>query len=323
MKTASKTSAAEPTVIMARPPLTDEDFDFSSDRVPDLELMPCLLIEFLRESSTARQLELDFIEASAIATRLQQKMIDKLYARLAEIRININHKLDVPGFVERAVVSTEQFMGLLQKSWQNLHPEVKQILTLRCTEVEKAAFITTDELHTYELFKAMRLAELLYMKAFESDKQLLPTADARAPLDFLDGETGRMIFGVVADFSRYDDNAIRAALANVAEEIIKSRPKNTKPQVRKESGQGRNAEWRGILNSLGLARLYAHYTAQELKSKMPKIYDRIAKPLKDKGTTAVQKKLDSARVRFVARFHEILPFEKLPPLCLRQSRIVK
>jgi hypothetical protein len=74
-----------------------------------------------------------------------------------------------------------------------------------------------------------------------------------------------------------------------------------------------------MLNDLGLARLAGRYTARDLRKLMPEVYERVAESLSDKGTTAVQSKLRDASRRFLKRFHEILPFEKHPPLCLRRA----
>lgn len=46
---------------MTLPALTEEECNFSVDRVPDRELVPCLIREFLRESVTARQLHHDIV----------------------------------------------------------------------------------------------------------------------------------------------------------------------------------------------------------------------------------------------------------------------
>lgn len=309
----------------SRRPLTIEDYNFSAERVPDLELVSCLLFELLRESATAQHL------TQSLTEKLEERGIlgpgfgdgaTGLLKQVESLRFCINHPLNMLGFISCAVtpIPAWDFIGLLNNPWQKLRSDVKQLLTQHCTEVNKAAYISDCDSHTDQLANAM--AESVIEDSL-ADRNAPATAKAIASLDIKGSYKGRKIFGVVVDYALYDDNAIRAELDLVKEEIIKNRPKDTQPQMRKESGLGRNAEWRGMLNSLGLARLSAHYTAQELRTKLPTVYDQIAEPLTDKGTTAVQKKLDSARRRFVARFHEILLFEKDPPLCLRPSRTAK
>ena len=315
MKT-SRSSIVSPTTLVARQPLSAEDLFFPADRVLDRELVPCLLYELLRESVTARNLERDFVENLKTATANE---LDKLFARQVEIRFSINHKLDIPQFVSHIFEPRyRRAKTLATLPWQKLHPKIKNYLSEPCTRINEAAFISNNYFHTEKLAKVSREHPEIY------DLNATSVPPSRAMLDADTWAEGCMAFCVVADFARYDDNAIRAVIAtDLADEIINSRPRGLKPQVRKESGQGRIAEWRGILNSLGLARLSARFTAQELRTKMPKIYKQIAKPLADKGTTAVQKKLNGARHRFVVRFHEILPFEKHQPLCLQPSRSSK
>lgn len=296
-----------------RPPLVKEDWDFSE--VTDSELVSCLLFEYLRESPTARQLETD-LKAGANA-----EVLNRLHA----LRFKINHRLDMPRFIENALDSAwETGEELLNTPWQKLPPRAKEILIYHCERVEKPAYISTLVDEVRELSKHMLLGSYRDQKAFEVNHDAPATTYACVPLDDLDGGEGRVGFMVIVNSGRYDHNAIRAEIANdVANQIIKSLPKGVTPQVRMESGLGRLNEFRGILNSLGWARLSARYTAREIKTNMPKIYAQIAKPLGDDGHTAVQKKLDSARHRCVARFHKILPFEKHPPLFIQHSRYAK
>jgi hypothetical protein len=57
--------------IVPRQPLTEHDWNFS--RVPDSELIPCLLWEILRESPTARQLGQAWAEFNARAKEAQTR----------------------------------------------------------------------------------------------------------------------------------------------------------------------------------------------------------------------------------------------------------
>ena len=303
----------------SRPTLTEEDWNFSAERVPDSELVPCLLFEILRESATVRELTHGLIAGTTGYDADARKKMELLVG----LRININHALTAPMFL-RCIVDPNlrwEFTDLLKSPWPKLHPKTKETLILCCIEFRKAAYISDCDSQTDQLAEAMRESVIRDMLA---DSEAAATAQARTPLIVKGSYEGRVIYGIVVDFAHYDDNAIRAALVDtVVPEIIKGRPKGINPQVLVESGRGRKDEWRGILNGLGMARLSARYSAQVLMKNQPKIYSQVAESLADKGTTAVQKKLHSARARFVDRFHEILPFEKLPPLCLGQSRSTK
>ena len=313
------------TASTTRPRLTDEDYRFSEDRVPDRELVACLLFEFLRESATAQKLTRGLIEKLKSRGLLGLGFVGddatRFLKQVETLRFGINHPLDMSGFIYCALVPIPKwdFIGLLNNPWQQLRPDVKQTLTQCCTEVTKAAFISDSEIETDQLAEAMREAVIRDM---EAGKDAPLTAKAIADVVHKGSYPGRKIFGVVADYARYDDNAIRAALDLVKEEIIRNRPKGIKPQVRKESGLGRPDDWRGKLNSLGRTRLYCHYDGVDaLKRGNPTAHQWLVAGLTDKGDRAALKALADAKGRFVRAFHEILPFEKgALPLCVANSR---
>jgi len=340
----------------ARPEITDEDWNFT--RVSNNELVACLLWEFLRESPTAHHLAEDWVKWSESRNPLVQKAeaawqramqlekdpanypkaaeeadeaakaaaavndavsdaeYEKLYARQSAITININHRLNIPEYVARhfrgAFGGRELPAGL---AWQKLDRQRRKELTEVCENVNAAVFISNEPRHSDKLAVDARARP----EHWDPDATSFP--DSRTLLDADSWGEGLEAFCINVDWARYDNETILDEFNKLATEIIKTRPKGYTPQNRKGSGLQRKTEWRGMLNSLGLARLGGRYTAGELKKHMPLCYDQITKPLSDKGTTAVQKSLDGARRRFLKRFHEILPFEQEPPLCLRRPSL--
>jgi len=311
-----KANQAKPTSCApSRSPLSRTEWDFSG--VPDNELVPCLLFEYLRESATAQRLS-NALLPLAHPTKGWHDDARVLLEQVEQMRISINHPLNTPHFINMAIIPIVAWNihEQLKSPWQQLSPKPKLYLTQSCTEVDAAAYFADSDVYTDQLANAMREAVI---EDIHADKDAPAILKAMADVNLKGSYPGRKVFGIVADFARYDDNGIRAAMALRTEEIIRSRPAGIKPQFRRESGRGRNAEWRGVLNSLGMARLSVRYKAHVLRAKLPDAYAQITDSLADKGTTAAQKKLDGARNRFLNRFHKILPFEKLPPLCLNQS----
>lgn len=103
-----------------RPPLTEADWNFSPDRVPDWELIPCLLWEYLRESATVRQLALDY---SSTPARAEDRIWNKLFKKQTAIRFRINHELDIPEFVDRAFnPQYRKARNPTRLPWQKLPP---------------------------------------------------------------------------------------------------------------------------------------------------------------------------------------------------------
>ena len=336
-----------------RLPLTEEDWNFSAERVPDLELVPCLLFEFLRESATARQLEQDLIEKQRAivpptAAEFQDQWkrdnarlsgcdvnedppvpaanvaLNKQLEQLHSLRFNINHKLDMTGFISEAVAPYEKPEDLLKTPWQKLLPQTKEILVRYCTRVNKPAFISESEFDTDQLAAAMRENVRIEMEEFKANNQAPGSAVARVRLK--DGDKDCMAFLIVVDFGRYDDSAIRMALGgSVTEEIIANRPIDICPQSQSGSGQQRKSEWRGKLNGLGRTRLYCYYDGVGAIKQTNKLaHQWLLTDLQDKGDRAAMKSLADAKARFIRAFHEMLPFEqgKLP-WCVANSRFVK
>lgn len=307
---------------------TEHDWNFSADRVPPGELIPCLLWEFLRESATAQKLAQDWRAWSGHRARGKEDNQAELSARLEKLTFVLNHKLNIREFLSRArFVWTHG--ELANGPWQELHHKTKEWLREPCDRVNEPVFIGL-EMHVGELaaVAATRFQEELAripsvkgpLSVDEANKMpplKIPRARARLNHFTPPGSVYEALC-VMVDWGRYDDNAIRASFHKLTEEVIASRPKTIEPQVEKKSGKGRLTQWRGMLNSLGVARLRGYYkSAGTLKTQNSAAYTQIAESLSDKGPSAVQKKLDAGVRRFLSRFNEVLPFEGRPPLCLR------
>jgi len=305
---------------IGRPQLTEDDCNF--DRVPGRELVACLLWEYLLESQTAQELAQDWCAWVGHAARGENDNQAELFARTKTLTFKLNHKLNMPEFLIRAVGPAWGFGRLTNVPWQELHPKTKQWLVEPCERVNEPVFIGR-EMHAAQLADdAKKRLNEEFDKIRDGDTLSMPPA--RAPLRFFTVGPGWESLCVVVDWGRYDNAAIRKAFHRLGDDIIKTRPKGVKPQARTGSGLQRATELRGMLNELGLARLFGHYgSAVTLRTQNPRAYARIAKTLSDKGITAVQKKLDGATRRFLDRFHEILPFEGGSPLCVRSGRIAK
>jgi len=314
-------SKAATTLHANRPPLTEEDWNFSSDRVPDKQLVPCLLWEFLRESKTARQLAKDWIEFfTAAGVDAASRDDTSLLRRVWGLQFKLNHKLNMPAFVFHALGPAWGGRTLPDGPWQKLSPKTKQCLVELCEGVNRPVFIGTHE-DAALLAAAARRAST---DAYNKNEEAAPHLPARAMIPFTTPGTGYEALCVVVDWGRYDDNGIREGFEKLAQVVIKSRPKGIKPQVRKASGLGRKAEWRAKLNDLGLSRFSARHHARVLQREMPQAYKRIAQSLShDASATDLEKKLNRARARFEASFRSILPFEKSPPVCLAWRKQAK
>ena len=300
-----------------RPPLTVDEWDFK--KVPDTELIPCLLWEFLRESQTAQRLGREWADAfgrkdpSFDQTQLMQKTWT--------FRMVINFSINLQEFTSCAICQHFGFGGLSGVSWQKLPASCKSHLSEPC-RINPAAFIGRGRhasILARETTKKESIAEAAYTQESHPDGLAYPDSRALLPDPFRGWEA----FLLVVDWQQYDDNAIRYEFQKLASKIIGTRPKGFKPRVRKESGRGRKTEWRGKLKDLGLTRIAARYHAGQLKKEMPAAYKEIAKTISDTGPTAVQKKLDEARRRFEDSFHSLIQEEEDHPVCLAESRFKK
>jgi len=267
--------------LIPRSPLTREDWDFSI--VPDPELVPCLLWEFLRESETAHRFvnewKLREEKLGPPNPNSDPEYLERINRCFKNFRFKINHAFHQNLFIYSALNGNVPF----STPWKKIPAEPKQLLKDGVLIVERPVAIVPP---------------FGFFPMFDDQSET---------------------FRVRVRYGLYDDNAIRHEITTkFADAIIKCRPKGVAPQARQESGKGRNSEWRGMLNSLGLARLAGRYTARQLQTEMPEVYRHVAESRSDKVTSAVQNKLRDASRRFRKRFQEILPFEKRPPLCLRR-----
>jgi hypothetical protein len=314
MKQTTGNTTTQAAGIQTRSPLVPKDWDFSG--VPEIEVVPCLIWEYLRESATAQKLGAEW--SNHFFPTGSQSEQEPLWHRTHAIRLNLNHQMDINGFVEATIVQLWGYNKLANLPWQKLHLDVRKKLIERYVHVNEPVYVSTGDMHAGMLHQSLMEAT---KKADEKTPQggVLELPQARAILPALTRGEGCEAFCVVIDWGRYDNGQIEKSGVEFIRQIIKTRPKGIKPQSKTGSGLQRKTEWRGMLVSLGLARLYGRFTASELKKKMPDAYKKIAAGLSDRGTTAVQKKLDGANRRFADRFKKILAFEKHRPLCMRRS----
>jgi hypothetical protein len=283
--------------------IPESEWRFSQDRVPDSELVPCLLWEFLRESQTVSRLVSEWAKIFAAG----EKNLDQrpLRSRMEALKVRLNAPIRLSDFINHAVL-TRGFNRGIDLPWQHLAADAKKNLILTST-ANPPVFVGYD-LHASLLEQALRRKD---------DGTALLQAKAMMP----GWDNGKQLTLLVIDWGRYDDASIRAALQSLANDL--KRPEGIEPQVQKASGLGRRTEWRGKLNDLGAARLSARYSAVQLRTDMPVAFREFASKLSDRGPTALEKKLAAARRRFEASFHKLLPFEKQAPRCLAASRFTK
>jgi len=70
-----------------KPVLIEEDWNFSKERMPDDELVPCLLWEFIRESKTAQQLAQDWTRLGTTGETEPDQ--NKLNERMRALKFNL------------------------------------------------------------------------------------------------------------------------------------------------------------------------------------------------------------------------------------------
>lgn len=282
--------------------MSRDDLYFNQELIPHDELVLCVLWEFCRESPRIRTLAkewqtlapraADWMRPSKAFTCLQRQT----RALLPEINAPV-----WPESVSFEVVQLRLCIGnQLSLPWQKLPADQRKQIVHACRACPPVY-------GGYGWYHVKRLKDLL--RGTEGDTR----QDARA----VDPETQEELILLVINWKDYDDNYIRGALHRLAEQV--HRPTGIKPLLRKGSGLGRASEWRGKLKDLSIARL-SRFHARQLLKEMPDVYSQVAEGLSDKGTTAVEKRMASARRRFELSFRKILPFETVVPICLATSR---
>ncbi len=293
--------------------------------MPDNELVPCLLWEYLRESQTARQLAREWRELFTAADAAKRDQAP-LAIRTQSLPVKINHELRIPDFMYCAVAIVSGFHGLSGVSWRSLTPNAKRFLREPCESINPPAFIGL-EMHARVLAEdaTRRFNEELArtpsttgpVSLEELRKQPpLRIPEARATLNyFKQPDSHYEAFCVVVDWKRYDNSAIKTALNDLTKKILASRPAGVEPQIRSgwtKRNEGENSEWRGKLQSLGRARLHWRCDGvPHLRHAYSDAYAWLANNLgADKGNRAIGKSLSDGAARFKEAFWEILPFEK-------------
>jgi|GEM_PF-2562489 len=288
-----------------RPSLTENDWNFPKGRVPDEELIPCLLWEFLRESVTVRDIARDWAAWIALGKAAPDQT--PLSLRTQQIRPVINAPF-TDTFIHSVCAQCFGFAKWFDQPWQSLSEKTRRNLT-DSNRTNPALFVGYG-LHATGFVQAMR-----EKRAESSD----PLVQARAMLPESFGDQEAVL--LVIDWGRYDDAKIRAEFSTLVDAL--PRPEGIKPTVQSGSGLQNPNEWRGKLNSLGMARIYARYDATQLSATHPSVYRAVAKGLSDDGPVSVAKKLRAARKRFEESFATLLPFESKPPLCITSSRLTR
>lgn len=290
-----------------RQPLTEAEWLFDKDRVPDSELIACLLWEYLRESQTVAELAQEWREFHA---RGAKGSCSKLLERTMRIQPELNFPFERHDFVARLVQIEFGLEGRFGVPWQQL-PKGCRAEYARWASVAPAVFVTGPA----------------YLRDFRSALAEFECADPLHPNRVvLRRNASKRIVGqelvlLVINWPAYDDGQIRAAL----EEFAKSqrRPEDVQPAIKAGRGLGRTAELRGKLRSLGAARLQARYPVAQLKREVPTAYDHWVRKLADNGPTAVDKALRAARKAFENSFKGIFGAKEKTPLCLVHSRLAR
>ena len=307
-------------VLVKKAALIEEDWNFSKLRVPDDELVPCLLWEFLRESKTARTLAKDWVEFGTPGGATSDQNL--LWERMRALKFSLNHKIEMTEFIDWALGPSWMTKRLANISWQKLPLKTRQKLAEPATTINEPVFLSMGNLHTMHIDRTMQKLTT------EADDTLVngigaPYPPARAMLESLTRGKGCEAFCIVVDWGRYDDEAIRESFTKLAVTI--KRPPGIIPQVKKGAGLGNPNEWRGKLNGLGRTRIHCYYNGVETLKRMNQpAYEWVVARSKDKGTTSATKILDAAKGRFLEAFQEIFPFEQGNlPLCVANSRFAR
>lgn len=285
--------------------LDRRDWDFSADAVPKADLIPCLMWEFLRESSFARKLTDDRIvwQRGNSSDAGQHK----IWKKLQGMEIKFNYPRNFSEFIMFFVWGDFGENASYLHPWQSLHPRWRERLT-KCTQPFRAAFVGS-ETHLLWLQDALKNAT----------KELCPVNDPARSL--INHSPGREVITIVVNWGFHDNEAIRKSLEYLAKDIANTRPLGVVPKSTTGSGKQSSRELRGMLNSLGMTRIYSRYDPQQLRAVEESLYKSLVKSLTDKGPTNLTKKLNAAKKRFEERFRELLPFESERPLCLKESRL--
>ena len=242
-----------------KPVLTEEDWNFSKERVPDDELVPCLLWEFFRESPVAQQLINDWINLPDKPDSEQEK----LWKRMKTLCLRVNHEIHLQEFINSALGPAFKYGGLKKGPWQNLHPQARKRLSGFANNVNPPVFISTGDFHLGPLAQMVaKQVKKLDDEYVSGSQYSLP--EARGILEI--GTWGKKweAMCIVVDWTAYDDETIRKAFAKLAAGL--KRPPGIIPRKRTGAGLGNPNEWRGKLNSLGRTRIHCHYNGvQALK----------------------------------------------------------
>lgn len=296
----------KPSSSRRKTPPSPEEWCFAKSRVPDKELVPCLLWEYLRESQTVRKLASEWQDLFKRHGSDEEQAA--LWQRMQELEININHPLRLWDFMVTVIVQTFGFRDLIDCPWQGLSDKIKSSLCESC-RLNSPAFVGMD-------WDASIFNNLVGQKRTASGRTCID-AKVRLAKPF-DGMEGILL---VVDWANFDDAAIKESLAELVNGL--ERPEHLKPKFRKEPGQQRRTEWRGKLQSLGMARIHAFQHPKILKSQLPAAYEHFTHGLDDKGPTALQKKLAAGSKRFENAFHQVLTFDRRPPRCIASGRLAK
>ncbi len=310
---------------MKAPLLTDEDWNFSPARVPNNELVACLLWEFLRESQTAQKLVQDWRAWRGHTARGEKDNQAELWARMKTFRLNPNHKLNIPDFIFNAVFKISAWHELANVPWQTLPSGAKKALLEPCERVNDPVYIALAE----------QVGEMAHQVDKRWQDEVNNTTDggtlspvfARALLHLFKRDTCVEAICIVVDWGRYNDKAIKDGFTQLAEDILNTRPKDQSPQYHKARGKkNEEAALRPKLKNLGLTRLSCGWGGiSALRRQNPQAYEFIKSLLTgdDKSQADVEKLVSKARKTFEKNFRLILPFENARPLCLSRSRFGK
>ncbi len=308
---------------MSKIPLTEEDWNFSEERVPDNELVPCLLWEYLRESQTARK----YSQGWAKLRAEKKDVRAALGPRLQQIvnGITINHHLVLHDFVINIL---EDAWGRNPRTiipWQKLLAQGKKRMAEPCNLVNPPVYISTGYFHLDQLKESVDAA----VKSSEAklpDGRRVGYPPARAMLKYLTRGPGCEAFCIVVDWGRYNKNAIKAAFKKLADDITKSPPQGITPQSKKGQGRNKPRDWRAKLQRLGLARIrsYSNAVGDLTEAQKELVRQRRRESPKTRNSqhtdSEIWQSLWDAKKDFTDTFKEIMTFEKQPPLGLWKKR---
>jgi hypothetical protein len=286
------------------PALPPEEWNFSTERVPDDELEACLVYEYMRESKVFRKLVQEF--ANDRDSRSFDQPQPEVVVRgrtfpsredyLKEILAAVGHPWFIPpGDFEWLVMHACQKNGWVP--WQLLPPNICKSLSRifdgskACTQASSCAL---EELWEYSrVQESLKRQELSAQKSkidsnrTEVDRNEIPIDFILeffcAPKPYLKRPDGKELVLLELDRVRFGKKKVMEAFSTWLDKQPMPPPKGKKIHPTLKKGEAR-----GMLKALGVMRAFHVASFREFKTKIPDMHSEISAWQKGKQTGAEQ-----------------------------------